>query len=196
MARPKKSRSADDDANSGAISDVEAAADGPLSDISKTRSNDRASVQLSDSGTVAWDRVRAGTREQLRKMALDPQWNRELGIGDNGSVTGTAQTANVFDDTVCGYLFGAISSIKVALANRAGYSPAVSALSAYSQEEISALSKPGAKVLNKYLGGAFAKYPEEAELLGTLAMIELGKVMRMREADRLEREKAARDLVN
>jgi hypothetical protein len=190
MAKRNKARSDGESSESGAISTIESLADGPSGGVQIAKSGERVSLQVTDSGAVAWDRVRSGTRDQLRKMAQDPAFFAELGLDRPSGVASMALPTIAIDSTVCGYIFGALGALKQTIAIRAGYSPATSKLALYSQAEIEALSGPAAAVLNKHFGSHLNKYPEETALLVQLAMIEFGKVLVMREADKAERVNA------
>jgi hypothetical protein len=137
----------------------------------------RFSVQLTPEGRVAWDRIRAGTRDQLKALLSDPELSSRLGGVAVPGATGPA--AEGFPPEVCGIIFDSLSMLMVGMARRAGYSADRAAGLAFSDSEKGKLTAPTVAVMNKY-NVSLGKYEEEIMLGMTLVTILSGKLALLR----------------
>lgn len=136
----------------------------------------RLSVQLTDDGArIAWDRLRADSREKLRRVLADPEAVKQLGA------TMPAATVTV-DPMICGVLYDALSSIAVSLARASGYAVDRAAVLRFNDEEKAMLAAPTAAVFAKY-SDALGAYQEEFTLAMLLFAILSGKVAVLRASD-------------
>lgn len=143
----------------------------------------RVSLTVQPDGRAAWDRMRPATIEQLRIIASDPEFAERVGApGIKAGAGASVPTLSVFDETATGYLFAAVARIKVSAALAAGYSPQVAAIQHYTPEESARLGKGASALLNLYVSPYVGKYPELADFVGNLLMIEFVKLMQMRQA--------------
>lgn len=143
----------------------------------------RVSLTVQPNGRAAWDRMRPQTIEQLRVIASDPEFAERVGMaGIKAGAAPGAPTLSVFDTTATGYLFAALARIKVSAAMAAGYSERVASLQLYTEEETARLGKGASALLNLYVSPYVGKYPELADFVGNLLMIEFVKLMQMRAA--------------
>jgi len=136
----------------------------------------RMSVQLTDDGGIAWDRMRPATRDQLRKALSDPAAVAQLGLT-------TGSTAAAADDVIDGaslatIIYGASSTIMVAIARRAGYTNEQAGVLAFTPQETEQLGPLTGKVLNKWL--PTGKYQDELILGLMLTTVISGKLALLR----------------
>ena len=130
----------------------------------------RIGIQLDADGRIAWDRLRASTREELKNMIADPRIAEELGAAPRVSSSGAA-----IDPSTVGMLYGALGSLMVGAAKAMGY-PEDQALSMqFTKDERDALLIPTSKVLEKY-AGSLGEWEDEIMLTFALGSIIAAKV--------------------
>jgi hypothetical protein len=135
------------------------------------------SVQLTDDGNIAWDRIRDTTRAQLRKALSDPNVSAKLGMAEGAKI---GEVVDAFDPSLCGVLYDSLSTALVGLARwRGGYTEEQAGVLRFNEHEKQVLGGPTAKVLNKY-AVSFGKYQDEIALGLLLTTIITGKVSALR----------------
>lgn len=131
----------------------------------------RLSVQLTDTGAIAWDRMRPETQERLRK-ALGP-------VASGTAQAAPGATTGGFDAGLCGVLYDALSVGLVGFAKSRGVSESQAAIVAITPEEKAQLVPPTVAVLNKY-NATLGKYQEEMVLAVLVTTILSGKLALLR----------------
>lgn len=135
----------------------------------------RLSVQLDDSGRIAWDRMRPATREQLTKVLSDPQVSQLTGQPAPAAAAPGIETA-----MLAGVIYNAASSLMVALARRSGYTAEQASVLAFTGPEVEQLGPLTGKVLDKWLPAG--KYQDEMLLALALVATVGGKVSLLRKS--------------
>jgi hypothetical protein len=140
----------------------------PEVEVADEPTGKRIGIQLDADGRIAWDRLRASTRDELKNMIADPRLAEELGSAPR--VNGDA-----LDPSTVGMLYGALGSLMVGAAKAMGY-PEDQALSMqFTADERDALLTPTSKVLQKYTG-ALGAWEDEIMLSFALGSILIAKV--------------------
>lgn len=116
-------------------------------------------------GSIAWDQMRDTTKDKLRALLA------------NEPASTIAPDAGGFDDGLCAVLYGALSSVAVAVARKQGYPREAAAVLAFTPDEIATLSPLTAKVLNKWI--PLGKYGDEMQLALALSGVVIGKAMQL-----------------
>lgn len=122
----------------------------------------RLSVTLTEDGSIAWDRMRPATREQLKKA-----------IGDVAPAA-AAESSGIDNESLAAILYGSASTLMMGLARRSGYTTEQASVLAFTPEETQALAGPTGKVLGKYL--PTGKYQDELLLGLMLTTVISGKL--------------------
>lgn len=138
----------------------------------------RLSVQLDDKGSIAWDRMRPATRDQLKKALSDPSVAQQLGMASSDSITGTVEG---FDPSICGVLYDSLSTLMIGLARARGYTEQQANVLRFDTTEKQALIEPTARVMNKY-AGSLGKYQDEIMLGVVLSTVISGKLAQLRKS--------------
>lgn len=137
----------------------------------------RITMPLRADGSVAVDRMRDDTKQQLARMLQSPELAKELGLDapiHNGAVA-------MFED-LCDPLINALDTLNMlALLQITKPDPAVlREFGHYSDREKGAIKKPLAKVLAKYSGGALEKWGDEIGLCVLLVSLTSAKAAAIR----------------
>lgn len=148
-----------------------ASSDAPVSETAAAAQGQRLSVTLTDDGSIAWDRMRPATREQLRKAFSDPAAAQQLGLQAG---TSTGDDGGLDASSLAGILYSSASTLMMGLARRSGYTTEQAAVLAFTPEEINMLAPTTGKVLNKWI--PTGKYQDEMLLGLMLTTVISGKL--------------------
>jgi hypothetical protein len=162
------------EAPAAAAAAPEAADDPPT----ETEKPDRLAVLLGKDGRIEVDSMRSATKEKLKAALQDDSLRARLGM-----VTGPGSVEPIdtlFDANVCAILYGAASSIMVAVAVKQGY-PVDQAQSVipFTKDEVNTLAPLTGKVLDKWIPTS-GKYKDEAILALALFGIVNGKFAQLK----------------
>jgi hypothetical protein len=139
----------------------------------------RLTIQLDESGGIAWDRMRPSTKEQLiGKLKDDPRFK------STGTAPGAAASSgDIFSDPHAAMLFDLVGRLEVTLAMRAYRCTQEQAnILLYTDQEKAILTGPLVKVLNKYGASWMTKYGDEITLAGLLVAVHAPKLIALQDA--------------
>lgn len=111
---------------------------------------------------------------------MDPALASALGVEQAQSAEDTALLRGVV-----GGLYGALNPIAIAMAKRAGYSDAQALVAAFTAEDITRLSDPTAKVIDKHFPNFGGKYRDEIMLCLAIAGVITAKIQLLRAGARM-----------
>ena len=168
---PRKSGNSPENAGSPPESDASAAVS---QEGAGAQLGSRLSVQLDGDGRIAWDRMRADTKDKLVAAAAG---DATL-TGNVLPFTPKAATEK-FPPQLAEVLYDSLSVMMMGLAQRGGYSQDEAAVLAFQPNEKAALVPPTLAVLDKY-NASLGQYQEEIVLGTLLVTIITGKLTLLR----------------
>jgi hypothetical protein len=145
----------------------------------------RLSVWLTEDGAVDVGRLSPRVRADLSRAVSGAEARSALGIDGSGP----APAPMPFDATICGVLYDALSSIRMAIGRTRGLSDEAALMLRYTAEEKTMLAPLTMDVLNEKFGSMAAR--KDLMLLASLGMLETSK---WTEAMRVQEQQTAAPL--
>lgn len=162
----KKDRNAPDNASEGTIGKLPPPPDGVAGSDEAAQLTPRLSVQLDEHGRIAWERMRADTRDKLTaaiKASYTP------------SAAASGTVVESFPPAMAEVIYDSLSMLMIGLAKRGGYTSEQANVLVFNTQEKNALVPATIKVLDKY-NTSLGKYQEEIMLGVLLVTITSGKI--------------------
>lgn len=137
----------------------------------------RLSVQLESDGSIAWDRMRADTREKLTQAIGR---SNVVPFAPAATTAGAAVSESIPPE-ICELLYDSASQLMIGLARRSGYSQDQAQILTFNSQEKHALVPVTVKIFDKY-NANLGKFAEEIMLATLLTTIITGKLTLLRKS--------------
>lgn len=149
----------------------------------------RLSIPLNDDGTLAADRMRIGTRDELAKLLTAPGTARALGVAANDAPA----VGPIFPRELALAITGTIAQLDLlVLVKLTGAPPAlVLEHGAWSVDERNMIEPAIQRLLDKHLGQRLSQWADEAALVMALVSLTTAKAAAIRAAQSARRGPAS-----
>lgn len=143
-------------------------------------------INLDSDGKLDFDGMRAGTKEKLRELIIDPEVARAVGVSAPSAVQ---SEINVIAPETCKMFFNSLAKVEalvLAKKMRASQEFALEHLE-FTEKELEELSKPTARIINKRAPDWLVKFQDEIALCMMIVTFSSAKIQVLREAAKANR---------